>query len=159
MFNLMPWRKKESESASLEQTRNPVVRLRDEIDTLFDRFMSGWSGSTGLEPVFGRSWGFDLIDGEDEVTVKAELPGFEAGDLDVQAAGQMLTIKAEKRREGKKEGNGNVHERSYTSFRRSVPLPAGADPEKIEATYRNGVLEVHVPKSEQAKGKRIAVNS
>ncbi len=94
------------------------------------------------------------------MVVRAEVPGFEPGEVDVQVSGNLLTVKAEKKEEKKgKDGDGRYEERRYRTFHQSVTLPPGTDPGKIEARYKNGLLEVHVPKSEQAKGKRIPVKA
>ena len=92
-----------------------------------------------------------------EVVVRADAPGFETEDFDIQVSGNQLTIRAEKKQEDKDETNGFSY--SERRLHRSVTLPAGADPDKVEARYRNGVLEVHLPKSPEAQGKRITVKS
>jgi HSP20 family protein len=162
MFNLIPWKKK-SKAKGRELApyqSHPLMELRDEFDSLFDRFLTRWAEPFGEELGLGRFWAADVEDNEQEVVVKAEVPGFEPGELDVQVSGNVLTLKAEKKEERKgKEGDGHYEERRYRNFRRSVTLPPGTDPDKIEARYKNGLLEVHVPKSEQAKGKRIPVKA
>jgi len=107
-----------------------------------------------------QSWGFDMEDTENEFVFRAELPGFEPNDLDVQVSGQLLTVKAEKKEQRtEKQGNGHYRERQTRSFQRTITLPAGVDPEKIEARCHQGILEVHVPKTEKARGKRIPVQA
>jgi HSP20 family protein len=98
-----------------------------------------------------RGWGFEAQDHEKEVVVRAELPGFEPDDLHVQVHEDVLTVKAEK-----KEAEG---QRSYRKFFRSVTLPTGVEAEKAQATYRNGVLELHLPKTEKAQPRRIPVHA
>jgi HSP20 family protein len=162
MFNRIPWKKRNKEKGRELACRqdHPLARLREELDALFDRFLSRWAEPFGEDLLPDRSWAMDLEDRGDEVVVKAEVPGFEPGDLDVQLSGNLLTVKAEKKEEKKgKEGDGSYAERSYRTFHRTVPLPAGTDPEKIEARYKNGLLEVHVPRTEQARGKRIPVKA
>ena len=93
----------------------------------------------------------------DVYNVKAEAPGFEAEDLEVSVSGNLLTIKADKKRETtEKKGDGSFEERH---LERVVTLPAGADPDKVEAKYHNGILEVHLAKTEDAKRKRIPVKA
>ncbi len=161
MWNLIPWKKKNPEqngSGLVNQPKNPVAALRNEFDTLFNRFLGQWP--TPFAGESGRSWGLDLEDGDKEVVVKAEAPGFKPAELDVQVSGNLLTIKAEKKQESKGEkGNGHYAERRYSSFRRTVTLPPGTEADKIEARYHNGLLEIHVPKSEEAQGKRIPVTA
>ena len=162
MFSLVPWRKRRNEeSRSLApRGRHPLAQLREEFDQLFDRFLSEWPAPLGSELGLDRPWGLDVEDREQEVVVQAELPGFEAGDLDVQVSGNVLTIRAERKHESQEgKGNGRHQERGYSRVFRTVTLPAGIDRDKVEARYRNGVLEVHVPKTETARGKRIPVQA
>jgi HSP20 family protein len=96
--------------------------------------------------------------------VKAELPGVEEKDLDLQLAEGMLTIKGEKkqeREEGEKGKGYYMMERSYGSFFRRIPLPTEVQEDKVEARFKNGVLMVSLPKSPEAtaKVKRIEVKS
>lgn len=146
MFSLIPWRKKDQ----------PIARLRNEFESLFDRFMSRWPAPFDAEYGFHALWGLDVEDRDSEIFVRAEIPGFESNELDVQLSDRLLTIKAEKKSEGK-EGNGSTAE--YRSYHRSITLPAGIKAEGIKASYRNGVLEIHLPKSEEAKPKRIPVQA
>jgi HSP20 family protein len=162
MFSLIPWKKK-SKNTGRELTRragHPLAELRDEFDVLFDRFLSRWGEPFDWDFGPSRSWGLDVEDGDQEMIVRAEAPGFEPSEVDVQVSGNLLTIKADKKekKEGK-DGNGRYEERHYRTFHKTVTLPLGTDPNKIEARYKNGLLEVHVPKSEEAKGKRIPVKT
>ena len=93
-------------------------------------------------------------DDENEYVLRAELPGFESDDIDVKVSGNVLTIKAEHKEEGKEE-NGNSHR--YGSFYESFTVPQGVIGDEIDAKYHSGVLELHLPKSEKCKGKRIEV--
>lgn len=152
MFNLTPWQKKEP-TAMAPYRGSPLSQMRDEFDALLDRFLSRWPAA--FEGDWDKpTWGMDVQEDDREVCVKAEMPGFEPDDLDVQVSGQLLTIKAEHREDKTENG---VEQRSHRSFHRSMTLPFSTSPDKIEAKYRNGILEVHVPKSEQAKGKRIPI--
>jgi len=152
MFSLIPWKKKEESRSLAPRDQHPLARLRDEFDEMFDRFLSRWPAPFEVGSTRERFWGFDVEDHDQEVVVKAEVPGFDAGDLDVQVSGQTLTIQAEKKHESKEE-------QGYSRFYRAVTLPAGINRDRIEARYRNGVLEVHVPKTEEARGKRIPVQA
>jgi HSP20 family protein len=139
---------------------NPLARFRDEFESLFDRFWAHWP--TPFESSFGRGsfWGFDVDDRDNEIVITAEAPGFEADDFDVQISGNLLTISAEKRHESTgKRGDGHHAERRYASFRRTTTLPAGILADRVEAKYHNGVLELHLPKSEEIKPKRIPVKA
>jgi len=103
---------------------------------------------TDSQPV----WGFDAHQDEKEVVVRAELPGFEPDELHVEVHEDVLTVKAEKKE--KAEG-----QQSYRSFARRVSLPTGVETDKAQATYRNGVLELHLPKVEKPQPRRIQVQT
>jgi HSP20 family protein len=161
MFNLIPWKKKNKEKGRelAPYKGHPLAELRDEFDALFDRFLSRWAEPFG-DLIPSRFGGLDVEDGDQEMVVRAEVPGFEPGEVDVQVSGNVLTVKAEKKEAKKgKDGDGRYEERRYRTFHQSMTLPPGTDPDKIEARYKNGLLEVHVPKSEEAKGKRIPVKA
>jgi HSP20 family protein len=129
----------------------PLSRFRDEFDALFDRFFGGsMMGPWETQPF----WGFDMEEKEKEVSLRFEAPGFEAGDFDVQVSGNTLTVRAERKQEAKDKERPSYSERR---FQRSVTLPVGTDPTKAEAHYRNGVLELLLPRTEEAQPKRISV--
>jgi HSP20 family protein len=158
MASLIPWGRGRSRGGELMTRRvDPLSRLQDQFDALWDRFLSNWP--TPVEEGFGsqRLWDVDMEEGENEVIVRAEVPGFEPSDLDVEVNNDILTIKAEKKQE--KEEAGKRHERRYAMYRRSLTLPPGTNPEKAEANYRNGVLELHFGKSPEAVGKRIPIHA
>lgn len=154
-MNLTPWRKENTGSGALApRTEHPLSRIRDEFDALFDRFFSRFPAGVG----FGDStvfWGLDVHDTGKEVTVRAEAPGFEVGDFDVQAAHGVLTIRAERKQESQDKSNGT----SYSERRlyRTVTLPPGTDANQVEAHYRNGILELRFAKSPEAQVKRIEI--
>jgi HSP20 family protein len=122
------------------------------MDDLFSRFF----GQT-LLPFDGdyeemRAWDFDVDDKENEIVVRAEVPGFEANEIDVQLNNEFLIIKAEKQQK-KDEGD------SYRSYRRTVTPPCRVKEDKATATCRNGVLELHLPKTEATKAKHIPIQA
>jgi HSP20 family protein len=135
----VPWLSK-SGGLSTEGA-HPLELFRREFDFLCDRSFGGFPApfETGFSQL--RRWDFGVEDRGHEVVVRAELPGFEEEDLEVQLHDNLLTIRAEKQQE-------DDQERRSSSFRRTVTLPPGTDPDKVTATYRNGVLELHVPKVE-----------
>ena len=159
MANLIPWGRGRGRRGELAGARShPLSQLQDQFDALWDRFFTGWP--MPVEEAFGseRFWDLDMEEGNNEVIVRAEVPGFEPNDLDVQVNNDVLTIKAEKKQETKEgETAAGQRERRYAMYRRSVTLPPGTNPDKAEANYRNGVLELHIPRSEEAQAKRIAV--
>jgi HSP20 family protein len=129
---------------------HPLEQFRRQFDSLFNRLFGEWPALS--EQKFGemRIWDFNVMDKENEITVRAEMPGFDEKELDVQLNENVLTIKAEK------EQKGDGEER-YRSFFRTVTLPAGIDAEKVQASYRNGVLEMHIARRPEARGKRITI--
>jgi len=148
MFGLIPRREKEKFGYPM--------RLRDEFKTLYDRLFNGLPMM--IEPLIEPEhfWNLDVNETEKEVIVRAEVPGFEPADLDVELRKNRLIIKAEKKHEveKKEEKEFEYAERVYERF---VDLPVAVETAKVEATYRNGVLEVHLPKTEEAKGHRVTV--
>lgn len=146
MFALKPW----SEN---ELARYPLPTMRNEFKTLFDRFFNGWPMLVEPNLELEHYWNLEVLEAEKEVIVRAEVPGFEAAELMVELLNNRLIIKAEEKPEAKEKGAKYV-ERRYERF---VELPVEIDPAKVEATYRNGVLEVHLPKAEAAKAMRIPV--
>jgi HSP20 family molecular chaperone IbpA len=141
---------------NLPETRQPRSWLSELSD-----FFTGFPSWTGARPVFGQG---HLIRLEDEVTeghylVRAELPGVDpAKDVDITVSNGQLTIKAE--RSEKKEVNGHS-EFSYGTFVRTLTLPAGADEDKIKASYDKGILtvDVAVPKEPAPTEKRVPIET
>jgi len=148
MFNLIP-RKRENE--------NPLSLFRDEVDSLFDRFFGRGFSPLALDEISGNGWGLELEDKGNAFVVRAEAPGFEAEDFDVQVQGNVLTIKAERKQETGEKEKDKPYAYAERRLHRAVTLPAGADANKIEAKYRNGILELHLPKMPEAQGRRVTV--
>jgi len=149
MFSLIPRRK--DDTVATRREGNPFELIRREFDSLFQRFFSG----EGVPDWGETGWGLDLQDAGNEIVVRAEAPGFNAGDFDVQFSGDLLTIQAEHHDEG--EGtNGHKH---WSRLSRSVTLPTGIDPTKVEARYVNGVLEIHLTRTPEAQPRKIEVKA
>lgn len=102
----------------------------------------------------------DICEDEKEITVKAELPGLEPDDIDVNITQGRLTIKGEKKFEDE-EKKDNYHriERSYGSFQRSVSLPPNVDTTKINAKFKNGILNLVIPKTEISESTKVKIES
>jgi HSP20 family protein len=133
-------------------------RLRREIDRLFEDPFSLLAPSTS----FFEGWTppVDIFEDKDKYILKAELPGMNKEDIDVTLDGTTLTISGErKHQEEKSEGESYRAERFFGRFQRSVTLPAPVEGDKIEATYKDGVLSITLPKSEEAKPKQIQVKT
>jgi HSP20 family protein len=133
-----------------------------------DRMMDDFFGRR-LRPRWPFVWGrggeseivmpmVDVYEEKDDIVVKAELPGLDKNDIEVNIADSQLTLKGEKKKEEKIEEEDYYRcERSYGGFLRSVELPAEVQADKVKASFKNGVLEIRVPKSEEAKTKAIKV--
>ena len=153
MFGLEPRRKERDRTGSLMPREGfPFAPF----DALFNRFFGGWPISPWEEGNRTMNWGLDMEETDKEVIIRAEAPGFEAKDFDVHLNGDVLTIQAEHKEEKGQEGEAET-ERRYARLRRTVTLPAGTDAEKVEAAYRNGVLEMHLPRKPEALGRRVEV--
>lgn len=157
---LIPWRNKSRQRAPAETT--PLAALRGEVDRLFDSFLR--EPLAGLEWPFGseRGWApaVDVAEDEQEVTVRAEIPGMDPKDLDVTITGNHLVLAGEKKESTEKQGKGFYHSESrFGAFRRSIPLPEAVDPDNIEAEYAQGVLEIRLKKLPSASVKRIDVKT
>jgi HSP20 family protein len=155
MFSLVPWKRPRSSEALAQ--RDPFQLMRSEFESLFDRvfgnFPISWSDGWDMS----RRWSTDVEEKENEVVVRAELPGFDAKDINVQLTDNILTLEAKRTcGEGKEKEDGT---RDYCHVRRSFTLTSGLDAEKVEATYRNGVLELHIPRLPEAQPRRIEIKS
>ncbi len=135
------------------------VGLATEMERLFDEI---WSPLDVLRwPSDGRFVPkVDVVDTGDAVEIKAEVPGLEEKDLDVSLEGNHLRIKGEKKEERKEEQKGHyLLERSYGTFERHLTLPENLDAGKVDARFKNGVLHITVPKTEEAAPKKIDIKS
>jgi HSP20 family protein len=155
MFDKLISRKRRGDGdSSVSREDHPIARLRHDIDALWDRF---WSDLSMFDSQHVGS-NVNLEDTEKEYVLHAELPGFEPDDFDVKISGNMLTLKAEHKEEGEeKTGNGSY--RRYGSYYQSFTLPSGVIADKVDARYYSGILEVHLPKSEECQSKRIEVTA
>ncbi|MBW1918229.1 MAG: Hsp20/alpha crystallin family protein [Deltaproteobacteria bacterium] len=136
-----------------------VSRLRQEMDRLWEEYFG--PSRRALRPLEAE-WApsVDVSESADKVTVKAEIPGMEPKDIDISLSGDLLTIKGEKKSEREeKEENYHLIERSYGSFSRTLRLPVGVEADKIEASYKQGVLTITCPKKEEVKAKPIQIKA
>jgi len=143
MARLIPWK----------DTAKRLEGIRQEMDRLLDRLSE-------MVPFIGQEFVpcVDVIDAEKEIIVQAEIPGIDPKELNISLNGRMLTIKGEKKSEyEEKKENYYRMERKYGVFSRTIELPADVDPDKVEATYKDGVLKIRLPKMET--GKKISVKT
>jgi HSP20 family protein len=100
----------------------------------------------------------EMFDKNDEIVVKAEVPGLDKPEIQVSVDGNLLTIKGEKKKEKEtKDEDYYFSERAYGAFSRSLRLPVDVKTDEVTANLNNGVLEVHLPKAEEAKGKQTSI--
>jgi len=132
-------------------------RLRREMDLLWDSFLEGRPGrKMRLEGEWLPS--LDVTETKSDLLVKAELPGMNPQDIEISLNEGVLTIKGEKKQEKEEKEEGyHLIERSYGTFTRSIRLPKDVQSDKINASFKNGVLKVVLPKSEEAKKKEIKI--
>lgn len=132
-----------------------LQRLQTEFDEIFDRFGRQFPSNL-CDFSSGGGFGLDVEDKEDSFVLQAEVPGFQAKDFDVRVCGDRLTLRANRKAEGKeKEGEYSEECSCYES----VTLPSGIDKDKIAARCQNGVLTVTIPKTKEGQGKKIAVTN
>jgi HSP20 family protein len=134
---------------------NRRASLRDEVNRLLE--FSWPSRDTGS--FSGWSPALDVSDDKDNLVVKVELPGLKRDEINLSLHDGVLTISGERKRESEKEeGESFRSERYFGKFQRSVTLPTAVDANKVNASYKDGVLTVELPKAEEAKPKQIAVS-
>jgi HSP20 family protein len=130
------------------------------MDDFFDRRMRPWWPERWFraEGFLTNAPALDVFEDKDDLVVKAELPGMEKDNVEVNLTDHTLTIKGEKRKEEEvKEEKYYRSERSYGSFVRTLELPATVQVDKIKASFKNGILEIRMPKTEEAKTKEIKI--
>jgi HSP20 family protein len=128
-----------------------------EIDRVFDAFF-------GSPIVDGRSrrWvpAVDLVEGDNELVLRADLPGLEREDVEVEIKDGVLTVSGERKAEHEEKSDGfHRVERAYGSFSRSVRLPKGVEADAVTADFDKGVLEVHIPKPEERQPHRVQIGA
>ena len=138
-------------------------RERSSLENRISRFFDdAFRPTSWLNEDFGLgNWKpvVDIYDHDDKIVIKAELPGVDKKDIEVDLKDRVLTLKGERSYENEvKEENYHRKERAFGKFHRSFTLPAGYDPEKINADYKDGVLKIEIPKPEEQKPKKITVH-
>lgn len=135
-----------------------IQNLHKEMNRLFDFTFPRWDSEM---PLLSGQWApaIDVHDSKDNVVVKADLPGLTKEDINVSVQDDLLMISAEKKKESEaKEENYLRTERYHGSFYRALRLPAQIDPAKVNATFKDGVLELTLAKKEEAKPKQITID-
>jgi len=134
-----------------------MISIQDEMNRLFDDFFG--------RPITRPEWAeaawcpcVDVSETKDDVIINTEIPGMSKDDVKVSVQDNILTLSGEKKQE-KVEKDANYHrmERSYGSFSRSFTLPTSVQPDKVKANYKDGILRITLPKSEEVKPKQIPI--
>jgi len=142
-----------------EPTRE-LSALQNEMNRLFGSFFD-----VPTTPSGGAARGqwipaIDLVETAGEYVLRADLPGLDADDVKIELDENVLTLSGERTTQHEQQADGYRRiERASGSFSRSLTLPAGVDPEHINASFDNGVLEIHIPRPEQPKPRRIAIET
>jgi HSP20 family protein len=136
-----------------------MMSLREAMDRLFEESFVRPRGV--LAPVEGvPTLALDVFESDDDVTVRASIPGVNPDDIDISVKGDVLTIKGQTSEEREeKQGNYHLRERRYGAYQRSVNLPAPVNTDKAEAEFKNGVLTLTLPKVEEVKPKSIKIKA
>ena len=134
-----------------------LSNLRDELDTLFE--LPFWS-NFGRQTQLFSGWTpvLDLYENNDSIIAVVELPGMRKEDIEVSLHDGMLTIAGERKSYAEEGHQAERSERYVGKFRRSISLPTRVDASKVNATYKDGILTITLPKAEEAKPKQIQVN-
>lgn len=150
---LIPWR-----SAKEWDQFSGMVDMRNRIGRLFDEYFNQFP--VPREESLERTWApaVDIYEEKDNINVKAELPGMKKEDLSIDIKNNVLTLGGERKNE-KETRKENFHriERSYGKFSRSFTLPDSVKVDKVKANYKDGILEISLPKAEEAKTKAIPI--
>ncbi|MCL5105574.1 MAG: Hsp20/alpha crystallin family protein [Armatimonadetes bacterium] len=131
--------------------------LQDRINRIF----SEQAGRGEIETASGRAWApvVDILETESDLVVRAELAGLSREEIDIEVTSEYLTVRGERKfDEGNKEKFIRV-ERPYGPFQRTFSIGVPVQPDKVRASYRDGLLEVTIPKAEEVKPKKIKVNA
>jgi len=133
---------------------SPLARLQDSMNVLFEGFFESRLSEQAWAPAL------EVTEQKDAIVVKAELPGTKVDDIELSVQDNTLIVSGEKKEESQEEHKGYFRsERHYGMFQRVIPLPSNVEAGKIQATSKDGVLTITLPKAETAKPKRIPIKS
>lgn len=135
-----------------------VATLQNEMNRLFGSFFD--TPSTGTNGTTARRWipAMDLVETDDHFVLRADLPGLGEDDVKLEVEDRVLTVSGERKAEHEDKGEGYYRlERAAGAFSRTLTLPEGVDADAIQASFDKGVLEVRIPKPEERKPRRVAI--
>jgi len=139
----------------VKRRKDELAELTKSVNDLFEGFFKRWDW-----PLVGqRAWPVvDVLDEDDAVVVRAEVPGCKPEDIDISIRGDVLTITGEKKQTKEVQEKGYYHaESAYGSFRRDIYLPTEVEADKVDATCKDGVLTIRLPKAQEARAVKIKV--
>jgi HSP20 family protein len=138
-----------------------LTSLQNEMNRLFNTFFDPpTTAGNGANGGSLRRWipAMDLVETDDHFVLKADLPGLDESDVNIEVEDNVLTVSGERNAEHEDKREGYVRvERAYGAFRRSLTLPEGVSPEAVRASFDKGVLEVSIPKPEERKPRKVAI--
>ena len=137
-----------------------LTSLQDRVNQLFNQAFGGFEGFGFEQPLTSTEFvpPVDILEDEYNILLRAEIPGINAGELNITLENNVLTITGERKfNDEEKKENFHRMERRYGKFTRSFTLPGGVDFEKVNATFDNGILTVTLPKKEEFKPKQISI--
>jgi len=154
-MSIIPWKSCTPKARQVSEYES----LQDQVNRFFNLSLFRWPEFSS--DTYEGSWvpAVDVVESENNYTIKADLPGLKKEELSVSVDGDVLTIKGEKKEESESKEEGLIRrERSTGSFYRSVLLPNSVDVTQIKASYKNGVLELTAPKKEESKPNLIDID-
>lgn len=156
-MELIPWSRKRQSGS--ESETNTLARLRDDLDRMFESpfelGLRNWVRSP--ETLMPQ---LDVTESDNDVTVRAEIPGINPEDVRIEVTGRTLLLSGEKTAEHEDKSAGYCYsERQFGRFSRRLALPTQVDADKVDARYRNGVLTIMLPKHPEAQPKRVTVRN
>ncbi len=138
-----------------------MARLQREVNRLFDD-SNRPTGRGGAELASAQTWApaVDIFEDREEIVVRADLPGLRQEDIDIELTGDTLILKGERKFQDTQRKDNYVRvERAYGYFQRSFTIGVPVRNDAVKASYRDGILEVHLPKSEETKPKKVQVTA
>lgn len=140
--------------------RRPLEALERQVEDMFERVFRGWPARRMESEYAGWVPPLDMVDRKGEIVLRADLPGLDHNDIQLSIEAGILTLRGSRQQE-KEEKDEDCYalERWAGAFSRSITLPQGVDPDRVEARFKNGVLEIHVPKTREARGKKIEIKA
>lgn len=126
------------------------------LDEMFDHFLGNWSPMEAMRGMSAPA--FESYLDQNQLVVRADLPGIEPKDVEVTVSGNLLTVRGKRERSEEEKKRDYIHrEVSYGSFERSITLPKGVDADQIKASYKNGVLELRMPAPTEIAPRKVPI--